>query len=343
MKYFSLLALLFLGGCQIGYYGHIASGHLSVMADRQPVAEVLEGEKLTEHQRQQLLLSQQLLIFAGQSLDLPAKKVYRDYVSLPEDWVVWNLFAAPEFSLEPHRWCYPLIGCAGYRGYFSVARAEREQRRLEAQGLQVYGAGAIAYSTLGWFRDPLTSAMLQGDDLWLAELLFHELVHRRFYLKGDTRFNESLATAVAREGVRRWLAAEGDPAMAAVLLARDQARQVFLALVADVREQLERLYQTGQPPAGMRQAREQIIAELRRRYDEARQTLPALAGYADWFAGPLNNAQLNMVSDYHDQVPLFDAALLGCGGDWRCFWREVEKLAKLPAAERALLNRNLHD
>ncbi len=342
MKY-SLLLVLLLSGCQIGYYGHIARGHLSLMADRQPVARVLETDTLTGHQRQQLLLSQQLLVFAGQRLDLPVGKVYRDYVSLPEDWVVWNLFAAPEFSFEPHNWCYPLIGCAGYRGYFTVARAEREQRRLQDKGLQVYGAGAIAYSTLGWFRDPLTSAMLQGDDLWLAELLFHELVHRRFYLKGDTRFNESLATAVAREGVRRWLAAEGDPVRVAVLAERDQARQAFLALVAGARKQLEQLYQGGLAAPEMRLAREQIVAGLRRRYAEASAALPALAGYADWFAGPLNNAQLNMVSDYHDQVPLFDATLLACGGDWRCFWRDVERLAKLPAAERALLNRNLHD
>lgn len=342
MKY-SLLVVLLLSGCQIGYYGHITRGHLSLMADRQPVAEVLETDTLSQHQHQQLLLSQQLLVFAGQRLDLPVKKVYRDYVSLPEDWVVWNLFAAPELSFEPHNWCYPLIGCAGYRGYFTVARAEREQRRLQHKGLQVYGAGAIAYSTLGWFRDPLTSAMLQGDDLWLAELLFHELVHRRFYLKGDTRFNESLATAVAREGVRRWLAAEGDPARVALLIERDQARQAFLALVADARQQLEKLYQSDLPAPAMRAAREDIVSELRRRYAETRKAMPALAGYADWFAGPLNNAQLNMVSDYHDQVPLFDATLLACGGDWRCFWREVERLAKLPAAERALLNRKLHD
>lgn len=342
MKY-ALLLVLLLSGCQIGYYGHIARGHLSLMADRQPVVEVLEADTLTGHQRQQLLLSQQLLVFAGQRLDLPVKNVYRDYVSLPEDWVVWNLFAAPEFSFEPHRWCYPLIGCAGYRGYFTVARAEREQSRLQDKGLQVYGAGAIAYSTLGWFRDPLTSAMLQGDDLWLAELLFHELVHRRFYLKGDTRFNESLATAVAREGVRRWLAAEGDPVRVAVLAQRDQAQQTFLALVAAARKELEQLYQAGLAAPEMRRAREQIIADLRRRYADAGAALPALAGYADWFAGPLNNAQLNMVSDYHDQVPLFDATLLACGGDWRCFWRDVERLAKLPAAERALLNRNLHD
>lgn len=343
MKYSLLLALLLLSGCQIGYYGHITRGHLSLMGDRQPVTEVLEDDTLTGHQRQQLLLSQQLLIFAGQRLDLPVNKVYRDYVSLSEDWVVWNLFAAPEFSFEPYNWCYPLIGCAGYRGYFTVARAERERLRLQDKGLQVYGAGAIAYSTLGWFRDPLTSAMLQGDDLWLAELLFHELVHRRFYLKGDTRFNESLATAVAREGVRRWLAAEGDPARVGLLIERDQARQAFLSLVADARQQLEALYRSDMPASAMPAVREDIVANLRRRYTEERETIPALAGYADWFAGPLNNAQLNMVSDYHDQVPLFDATLLACGGNWRCFWREVERLAKLPASERALLNRNLHD
>jgi predicted aminopeptidase len=245
--------------------------------------------------------------------------------------------------LQPYQWCYPLIGCAGYRGYFSLDRARRDQQRLEKRGLEVFGAGAIAYSTLGWFEDPLTSAMLKGDDIWFAELLFHELVHRRYYLKGDTRFNESLATAVAREGVRRWLAAHGDPAQISVLEQRDQAQRTFLTLVSGARQQLQSLYASGLPQQQMRQARQQVIADLRQSYQGALQQAPALAGYQEWFAGPLNNAQLNMVSDYHDQVPLFEAAMLQCGGDWPCFWQQVKKLARLSPAERAAMTERLND
>lgn len=338
-----LLALLLLSGCQAGYYGHLARGHLDLMSSRQPVERVLAGSSLTGHQRTLLTLSDELLAFAADELALPAERVYRHYVALEQDWVVWNLFAAPRYSLTPHSWCYPVAGCAGYRGFYTRSRADREQRRLEAQGLEVYGAGAIAYSTLGWFRDPLTSAMLQGDDLWFAELLFHELVHRRFYLKGDTRFNESLATAVAREGVRRWLAVHGEPARMQVLAERDQARALFLALVGGTREALQALYGSGVDEPQMRAGKAAIIARLRHDYAEASQRQPGLAAYREWFDGPLNNAQLNMVSDYHDQVPLFDVALLECGGDWSCFWREVKRLSRLPAAQRAALNETLHD
>ncbi|WP_229143998.1 aminopeptidase [Alcanivorax sp. 1008] len=343
MRLFFLLCLLSLGGCQAGYYAHLVGGHLGLMGHRQPLEEALAGDLLTEHQRHQLQLSQALLSFANERLALPTEKVYRHYVALPEAWVVWNLFAAEEFSLQPHQWCYPLIGCAGYRGYFSATRAQRDKQRLEEKGLQVFGAGAIAYSTLGWFSDPLTSAMLDGDDVWFAELIFHELVHRRYYLKGDTRFNESLATAVAREGVRRWLAAHGDPAQVRVLEQRDQAQRVFLVLVGSARQRLEALYASGLPAAQMRQAREQILASLRQEYQTALQQTPALAVYQQWFAGPLNNAQLNMVSDYYDQVPLFDAALLECGGNWPCFWRQVKKLARLSPEQRAAITERLND
>ncbi|PKM21848.1 MAG: hypothetical protein CVV10_07260, partial [Gammaproteobacteria bacterium HGW-Gammaproteobacteria-14] len=147
------LCLWLLAGCQAGYYGHLARGHLSLMAAREPVDKVLTREDLDPQRRQQLELSQALLAFAQNELELPASKVYRHYVELPEDWVVWNLFAAPEFSLTPHTWCYPVAGCAGYRGYFDPQRAARDRQRFESEGLDVHGAGAIAYSTLGWFRD----------------------------------------------------------------------------------------------------------------------------------------------------------------------------------------------
>lgn len=341
--------LSLLVGCQAGYYSHLARGHLSLMAAREPVEKVLSREDLDPQRRQQLELSQALLDFAGNELGLPADKVYRDYVELPEDWVVWNLFAAPEFSLTPHTWCYPVAGCAGYRGYFDRQRAARDQQRFEDQGLDVYGAGAIAYSTLGWFRDPLTSAMVSGDDVWFAELLFHELVHRRFYLKGDTRFNESLATAVAREGVRRWLALQGEALLheassrAALLARRDESRSLFLTLIGDTRAELDTLYRSGQPEPVMREAKAAIFEGLRQRYRQMLTNNPGLAGYQSWFDGPLNNATLNMVSDYHDQVPAFDALILRCGGHWPCFWEEVTRISRLPPTQRAAFIESLND
>ena len=321
-----LLLSLLLGGCQSGYYWHLWRGHHAMMAGREPVDQVLADPALAATERQQLRLSRSLLAFAEQQLALPVGDAYQQYVQLDRDWVVWNLFAAPAYSLTPQQWCYPLLGCAGYRGYFDQQRAEQAAAALREKGLDVYGSGAIAYSTLGWFADPLTSVMLQGDALWFSELLFHELVHRRYYRKGDTGFNESLATAVAREGVRRWLAEQGDPAAAATLRQRDAARQTFLALITTTRAALTDLYQSAQPEAIMAAQKAAIIADLRRRYAAARQAQPALAGYAGFFAGPLNNAQLNAVSDYHGRVPEFEQLLLDCGGNWQCFWRQVETL-----------------
>lgn len=331
---------LYLGACQAGYYGHLVKGHVGMMSAREPVARVLKGDSLTPHQRQLLELSGALLDFAEQELQLPAAGVYRHYVALEEDWVVWNLFAAPEFSLTPYQWCYPVVGCAAYRGFFSRQRAEREQQRLEQDGWQVFGAGAIAYSTLGWFRDPLTSAMLQGDEVWFAELLFHELVHRRYYLKGDTRFNESLATAVAQEGLRRWLARHDDPNLIGRVREREAARTRFLDLVGTARQALAELYASGTSAEEMRQQRQLILTRLREAFARARQQQPALGLWQEWIDGPLNNAQFNMVSDYHDQVPVFEAALLACGGDWPCFWKRVDKLA---AARKAALAEDHHD
>lgn len=318
--------LLSLTGCQSGYYWHLWRGHQTLMSARQPVADALADPALTESQQQQLQLSRALLRFAEQQLALPVGDAYQQYVPLERDWVVWNLFAAPAYSLSAKQWCYPLVGCAAYRGYFDRQRADKAAAQLRDEGLDVYGSGAIAYSTLGWFADPLTSVMLQGDTLWFSELLFHELVHRRYYRNGDTRFNESLATAVAREGVRRWLAAHGDPAQAPQLLARDAARQAFLALIADTRAALSSVYQSALAEPQMAQRKAAIIADLRRRYAKAREALPALAGYAEFFAGPLNNAQLNAVSDYHDRVPEFEQLLLDCGGRWPCFWQRVDTL-----------------
>jgi predicted aminopeptidase len=341
----ALLAAILVGsaltGCLHlpGYYGHLIGGHTKLMRAREPITQVLANPTTPDPIRHKLALSEPLRQFAQEQLLLPVEGAYSEYVSLDREWATWNLFAAPPLSMSPKQWCYPVVGCANYRGYFDQARAERDAQTLRKQGLEVYAGGAIAYSTLGWFDDPLTTPMLAGSDAWFAELLFHELVHRRFYLKGDTRFNESLATSVAREGVRRWLALGGasDSALKEAqdsMRRRDAAREHVLALVNEAREMLMSLYQSKQADSDKIALRDEIRAELRQAFALALAENPDLAGYQSWFDGPLNNAQLNTLADYEGWVVSFDVMLSGCDGEWSCFWQKVEQVAALPTEQR---------
>ncbi|MCH8543399.1 MAG: aminopeptidase [Alcanivorax sp.] len=339
----AILALLWvsLTGCQTGYYLHLAKGHTDLMRERVPVGEVLADPQTPAALSERLRRTEDMLVFAETALDLPVGDTYRTYVALERPAVVWNLFAAPAYSLTPRTWCFPVAGCTTYRGFFDLERAAREAEALRAQGYDVYQGGAVAYSTLGWFADPLTTPMLAGNEAQVADLLFHELAHRRFYLKGDTRFNESLATSVGREGARRWLAASGDPALVADMALADTLRQRVLALVAEAREALAILYDSQSDEAVLASGKAAIQAGLRASFEQARADEPALDRYAGWFAGPLNNAQLNTFSDYNQWVGGFDTVLLRCGGHWGCFWQEVERIAALPARERTRLMRQL--
>ena len=324
-----------LTACQAaGYYWHLASGHAAIMGDREPLEEVLAGDQLSSRERALLEQVPDMLAFAESELAMPAGRSYRQYVALDRSWTVLNLVAAPEFSMEAHKWCYPLVGCLGYRGYFDPARAEREAERLREQGLEVHGGGAVAYSTLGWFADPVTSPMLREDLPYLAELLFHELAHRRFWLPGDITFNESLATSVGREGARRWLAARGKEEAVETVEQRAAARRTLATLIEDTREQLKNLYDSGADEATMRAQRDRIREALRRDFRRHLEEQPALARWEGWMEGPLSNAQLNSFSDYHRWVPAFDRLLRDCDGDWSCFWDRVEEVAALASPAR---------
>ncbi len=319
--------LLILSGCQLGYYGQAVKGHLDLMGARQPVAEVVADADTPAAVRRQLALAGDVLTFADQSLGLPARNVYRDYVHLREDAVVWNVVAAPPYSLEPRTWCYWLLGCLSYRGYFDRADAEALAAELDAQGQDTYVGGAIAYSTLGWFADPLTTPMINRSAPALVELLIHELVHRRLYIRDNTRFNESLATMVAREGTLRYLTHHDLEVDLDRWRQRDRARDVFLTLVSETREKLAGLYASGADEAVMAARKAALIEALRDSYRARAEQLPALRAYAGFFEGPLNNARLNGVHDYYGLVGTFQELLLSCGEQWGCFWERVEALA----------------
>lgn len=323
-----------LAGCQLGYYSQAMGGHFALMGKREPVEAVLADPDTPQEVADQLTFSQQVIAWAGPNLDLPAEDVYHQYVALDQDAVVWNVLAAPRWSLAPKTWCYPMLGCVSYRGYFDRERADSEAASLAEDGMDTWVGGAIAYSTLGWFADPLTTPMLHRSRPALAELLIHELTHRRIYIADDTRFNESLATLVGREGALAFFADQNVPLDEKALAQRDRAEQAFLAIIEDTRQALGDLYASGEPTPSMAADKAQIQQQARERFEREQASLPALAGYQGFFDGPLNNAQLNGVSDYNGYVPAFARLLDQCQRDWGCFWQQVDNLAALTDQQR---------
>ena len=331
----SLLVLLPLAGCSTaGYYAQAVSGHLGLMAAREPIDEVIADPATPAAVRERLELARQAREFAVDELGLPDNGSYTRYVQLDRPAVVYNVFAAPAFSLEPKRWCFPVAGCVVYRGYFSRSRAERFAAGLEAEGWDTWVGGAAAYSTLGRFEDPILSSMLYRDDARLAGLLFHELAHQRLYVKGDSAFNEAFATTVEEEGVRRWLVAAGREDELAAWQRGRQRAAAFEFLVARTRGELQVVYAAGLSEAEMRAGKAAAFARLQREYQALKASWGGWDGYDRWFDAPLNNARLVPSATYRALVPAFRILLLEADGDLDAFYAEAERLGDLPQAER---------
>jgi len=331
-----LLLVATIGSCRpLGYYGQAVTGHLSLLAQRRPIEQLLAGEDTLEPgTRKALERAVAAREFAASQLDLDASGSYRHYVALDRPHVVWNVFAAPLDSLELKQWCFPVAGCVGYRGYFSEQAARREADRLAAQGYDVYTGGVGAYSTLGWFNDPLTTPMLQRPAWALVALIFHELAHQRVYVPGDTVFNESYATFVEREGLRRWHESGRGEARELVEWRAARRRQAgFVRLVEHHADALRTLYSEVEDREALREARQAIQQALRDDYAEMRSCW-GVDAYGTWFSGPLNNAQLATVGAYNRWVPAFARLMEASGHEWSAFHEAVEALATLNRAER---------
>jgi predicted aminopeptidase len=324
------LALLpaLLGGC---YLLESARGQLALNAERVPIATLLARPSTPEPLRSRLELATRIRDFASRQLGLPDNASYRSYADIGRRYVVWNVFAAPEFSVEPKTWCFPVAGCVAYRGYFAEARAHDFALGLEAKGFDVAVEGVPAYSTLGHFADPVLSTMLGWDETELAALLFHELAHQRLYVKGDTAFNEAFAGVVEDEGVRRWLEAGGKGAALAGFEGRAARYARVVALLGDTRARLARLYAERLPPAAMRERKAAELEALRQAVRAERDTL---GGYERLFDSGLNNATLASVAAYQDCAPGLRAELAAAGGDLARFYAAARALARLPVAER---------
>ncbi len=324
----TLLCASLVGGC---YYGQAARGQFEVIYKREPIMKLIDDPDTPPELVRRLEVVTAARDFSVEELGLPDNKSYRGYTDLERDYVVWNVFAAPEFSLEPETWCFPVAGCVAYRGYFRREAAERQARRLKKRGLDVHVGGVTAYSTLGKFNDPVLNTMLKWDDVQLASVLFHELAHQRLYVKGDSAFNESFATAVEEFAIERFLDREQSGDSMAVYRERKRVRARLMGLVDRARRDLEALYSSG--GADMRAAKrarlDALTAEIRELYAGE-----GLSVNEEWLGAPFNNARIASMVLYDGRLPAFRALLADCDGDLECFYSEAERLAELSKAER---------
>lgn len=328
-----------LAGCDtLGYYGQAVHGQLEIARSARPVVEVLEDPATPAALRQRLQLAAAIRDYAVRALALPDNDSYRRYVDLGRPYPVWNVVAAPEFSVEPVKSCFPVAGCVSYRGFFAREAAERNAAARRAEGLDVHLYGVPAYSTLGWFADPLLSSFIGYADTELARLLFHELAHHVVYVSDDTTFNESFAVAVEEAGVARWLRAQNREQDLAGFRAAQARKGEFVALVEDARARLKALYAQSLAPAEMREAKRAEFAAMQSRYAALKAKWGGFAGYDRLMASP-NNALVASISTYTRQVAGFRRLLEAENGDLPAFYARVKALAALPAAEREALLR----
>lgn len=307
------------------------SGQAALLWQRQSIDQLLADPALDPDLRDKLLIIQQATGFAEQQLGLPAGGSYDSYVDVQGRHLVWNVFAAPALSTQPVSWCFPIAGCVDYRGYFSEAAAMRYAESLQARGYDVFVGGVDAYSTLGWFDDPIPSTVIWRPDHQLAALIFHELAHQRLYVPDDTPFNESFASFVSLEGLRVWLEEQDQPALYLQSMQDLLEQQRFIDFVLDYREQFASLFaediSVAAKQAQKRQLQEQMRVAWRSHQDP--QQDPAGDRYRGWFQGPLNNAQLSTVGSYYAWVPAFDALFRQSGEDFEVFYQAVSDLAAL--------------
>jgi predicted aminopeptidase len=314
------------------YYMQAASGHLQVMNQRRPVTEVIADENSSADLRDSLELVQDARDFAVRDLLLPDNESYRSYSDLGRDYVVWNVFAAGEFSLEPRRWCFPVAGCVAYRGYFKEASARKFADKLSDQGFDVSVGGVSAYSTLGKFADPVLNTMMRWSDLQLVSTIFHELAHQKLYIKNDTAFNESFATAVASAGIERWLAARGENDNQFAVTQRNELRRDVMGLVQTTRTALAELYTLEIPTEQKRVRKQALLNSLSA--DAGELISSRNIGLSNWLAVPLNNARLVSLGLYEGGQNAFSTILENCEKNLACFYTAAKALADLPAEDR---------
>lgn len=327
-------AALMLSSCSsLSYYTQAAQGQLQLLSNARSIDDWIADGSTNVKLRHRLESARQIRRFAIHEMKLPDNGSYTNYTNLGRPYVLWNVVATPELSLKPIQWCFPVAGCVSYRGYYSQAEAKAYAKKLRAQGNDVEVGGVSAYSTLGWFSDPLMSTFINYPDAELARLIFHELAHQVVYVAGDSQFNESFASAVEQAGVEAWLERFGNSQMSEAYERYKTRKSDFLALLLRYRGELERTYKSMEPDRVKRAAKARLFLALQDDYQVLKANWGGYAGYDRFFAEPLSNAHLASVATYNDFVPAF-RALLRREKTWQGFYKAVNRLARLDKEER---------
>ncbi|WP_460878674.1 aminopeptidase [Rhodanobacter koreensis] len=326
------MSLVLCGCSSLRYYTQAVHGQGELVFHRHTVSAMVSDPVTAPKLAARLQLAQQARRFASQRLALPDNRSYTSYVDLHRPYVVWNVFATPRFSIDAVPQCFPVTGCVAYRGWFSEADAKADAAKLQARGDDVWVGGVPAYSTLGWFADPILSSMLSWDDDELDSTIFHELAHQLIYVKDDTAFNESFATFVQTEGLREWRQSRGLPPQDDGYQTMDDG---FTRLVLDLRDRLKNLYASGVDESAMEAGKQREIEAFRTRYTQWRDHgWPNDHRYDAWVAEPINNARLLPFGLYDQWTPAFEVLFTRAGRSWPAFYASVRALAKLPKAQR---------
>ena len=335
-----LMSLFSISSCTpLHYYSQVISGHTKLLLQREPVEKVIEKRDTASFVRDKLALTRNIRKFATDA-GLQTGDAYATYVSTGERYIVWNVYAAPEFSLSMKQFCFPIVGCTSYKGYFKQEDATTAAAKLKAEGYDVYVGGVSAYSTLGWFSDPILDSFLLRTDAQLAALLFHELAHRELYVKGDSQFNESFATSIERFLVKRWLQEEGRSGELEILNAERIRQEELLDLVNRTKNDLAKVYQNNRSEESKRQAKHELLEDLRKKYLVLHAGWQGSNDYYSWMTAEMNNAKLGTLSTYNDWVNSFNVILMQENFDLVSFIGRVKELAKL---DQASLDRKLRE
>jgi predicted aminopeptidase len=331
----AIAAAFVLSGCStLGYYAQAVEGHLALMRRSQPIHEVIARSGTPQALRAKLERVLAMREFASRELSLPDNASYTNYAAIDRPFVVWNVFAAPEFSVHAQESCFPVAGCVNYRGFYSETDAKGRAAQLRAQGLDTFVGGVPAYSTLGWFDDPVLSTFINFPEPEVARIIFHELAHQVAYAAGDTVFNESFAVAVEQEGVKRWLAMQGSDAQRKSWEDLQARRREFIGLVRRYRDRLDRLYTQPGSVEEKRTGKLRLFGQMREDYQSLKASWGGFAGFDRFFEQGASNALLAAFTDYTELVPEFAALLARCQGDLVAFYAEVRKLAREAKIER---------
>jgi predicted aminopeptidase len=329
-------AIALIGGCsQLGYFVQAAHGQFTLLSEAKPIDDWLADPAVGDKLKGKLTKVREIRRFAARELGLPDNGTFTTYADLKRPFVMWNVVATPELSLEPMQWCFPVAGCVNYRGYYSKEEAQAYAAQLRSEHFDVQVGGVPAYSTLGYFNDPVLSTFIQYPEGELARLVFHELAHQVAYAPGDSRFNESFAVAVEEAGIERWMSKHGDEKMRKAYTEYEGRKQDFLALLLKTRKALEANYERDANDSEKRKQKELIFQDLQAEYQILKASWGGYTGYDRWFAEPLSNAHLSAIATYHDFVPGFRALLLQ-EKTFGQFYGAVRKLASLDKSERRL-------